>query len=476
MMMMIQETHLRPGVSIRVLNYTLYRNDRQTQNIPSGGTAILIKSSLKYHHIPTPTLGTVEATIVVLTPPGENPLLIASIYIPPTTTPSACIHDLEEIFALEHSSILCGDYNAHHTHWADTPTFQPITAHSAEEIEEQVSTLTNQILTAYGNSSKPIHPNHNYYIDNELRTLFKLRNRARKTYQYSRNPADKTTLNKIQNKIKRKIQAVTQKQWEDKLASLDTVDGSLWSTTKGFKKKRSPISALKGNTGITYTDEEKAETLADSLENQFQLNNISNPTQDNNHIRLVSRFFNNENDFDDSPSNTKPSEIIQIINNFKIKKAPGREGITNKMCKHFTRSVIFQLTNIINNILTVGYFPKIWKTASVIPILKPGKDPTLPDSFRPISLPVLSKITEKIIQKRLCQHLNDNDILIPQQHGFRAGLSTSHQLLRVVEYIKTGFRDQKSTGAVFLDIQKAFDRVWHVGLLYKLIKINTLPT
>ncbi|GFV08496.1 probable RNA-directed DNA polymerase from transposon X-element [Trichonephila clavipes] len=118
----------------------------------------------------------------------------------------------------------------------------------------------------------------------------------------------------------------------------------------------------------------------------------------------------------------------------------------------------------------------VWKTASVIPILKPGKDPTLPDSFRPISLlPVLSKITEKIIQKRLCQHLNDNDILIPQQHGFRAGLSTSHQLLRVVEYIKTGFRDRKSTGAVFLDIQKAFDRVWHVGLLYKLIKINTPP-
>ncbi|GFU16060.1 RNA-directed DNA polymerase from mobile element jockey [Trichonephila clavipes] len=294
-------------------------------------------------------------------------------------------------------------------------------------LRSRVSTLTNQILTAYDNSSKQIHPNNNYYIDNDLRTLFKTRNRARKIYQYSRNPADKTTLNRIQNKIKRKIQAVTQKQWEDKLASLDTVDGSLWSMTKGFKKKRSPISALKGNTGIAYTDEEKAETLANSLESQFQLNNISNPTQDNNHIRLVTRFFNNENNFDDSPSITKPSEIVQIINNFKIKKAPGREGITNKMCKHFNRSVVFQLTNIINNILTVGYFPKMWKTASVIPILKPGKDPTLPDSFRPISLlPVLSKITEKVIQKRLCQHLNDNDILIPQQHGFRAGLSPHH--------------------------------------------------
>ncbi|GFT26313.1 probable RNA-directed DNA polymerase from transposon X-element [Trichonephila clavipes] len=510
--------------------------------------------------------------IVVLTTPGENPLLVASIYIPSTTSPSACIHDLEEIFALEQSSILCGDYNAHHTHWgckdinprgqliknlidntdtdivapdsptrfgynsastidfaltrnlywltdiisspelssdhnpiilnfqtsiqfnfptrnvstnwerfrfhlSNTPTFQPITAQTGEEIEEQASTLTNHILNAYNNASIKIYANNNFYIDNELKALFKLRNKTRKLYQFTRNPTHKTDLNRIQNKIHRKTQAFTQKQWEDKLASLDTVDGSLWNMTKGFKK-RSPIPALNGNTRIAFTDDEKAETLADSLENQFQLNDISNPTQDSTHTRLVSRFLNNENNFDDSPTNTKPSEIINIINNFKIRTAPCREGITTKMCKHFNRSVIFQITNLINNILKVGYFPQLWKKASVIPILKPGKDPTLPDiySFRPISLlPVLSKITEKIIQKRLCLHLNDNDILIPQQHGFRAGLSTSHQLLRVVEYIKSGFQDRKSTGAVFLDIQKAFDRVRHVGLLYKLIKIKTPP-
>ncbi|GFW95130.1 hypothetical protein TNCV_1497691 [Trichonephila clavipes] len=61
-------------------------------------------------------------------------------------------------------------------------------------------------------------------------------------------------------------------------------------------------------------------------------------------------------------------------------------------------------------------------------------------------------------QTRLNDHLQKNDILISQQHGFRANLSTSHQLLRVVEYVKTGFAENKSTGAVFLDIQKAFDR------------------
>ncbi|GFT65806.1 putative RNA-directed DNA polymerase from transposon X-element [Trichonephila clavipes] len=60
-------------------------------------------------------------------------------------------------------------------------------------------------------------------------------------------------------------------------------------------------------------------------------------------------------------------------------------------------------------------------------------------------------------------------------HGFRPRLSTSHQLLRVVEYIKDAIDRNQYTAAVFLDIQKAFDRVWHTGLLYKLIKYKIPP-
>ncbi|GFU89693.1 RNA-directed DNA polymerase from mobile element jockey [Trichonephila clavipes] len=117
-----------------------------------------------------------------------------------------------------------------------------------------------------------------------------------------------------------------------------------------------------------------------------------------------------------------------------------------------------------------------WKHASVIPILKPGKPRSAADSYRPISLlPVLSKLAERLILSRLNNHLTTNKIQISQQHGFRPQLSTSHQLLRVVEYSKSGFKEKKCTGAVFLDIQKAFDRVWHTGLLYKLIKINSPP-
>ncbi|GFY78012.1 RNA-directed DNA polymerase from mobile element jockey, partial [Trichonephila inaurata madagascariensis] len=93
------------------------------------------------------------------------------------------------------------------------------------------------------------------------------------------------------------------------------------------------------------------------------------------------------------------------------------------------------------------------------PILKPGKNPRLAESHRPISLlPVLSKLAEKVILARLNDFLDNNNILIPEQHGFRPRLSTTHQLLRVVEFIKEGNNKGQSTAAVFLDIQKAFDR------------------
>ncbi|GFU20523.1 putative RNA-directed DNA polymerase from transposon BS [Trichonephila clavipes] len=101
-----------------------------------------------------------------------------------------------------------------------------------------------------------------------------------------------------------------------------------------------------------------------------------------------------------------------------------------------------------------------WKTAVVIPILRPDKNSALAESYRPISLlPVLSKLAEKVILARLNDHLERENILIPEQHGFRPRLSTSHQLLRVVEFIKEGNNKDECTAAVFLDIQKAFDRL-----------------
>ncbi|GFV33617.1 RNA-directed DNA polymerase from mobile element jockey [Trichonephila clavipes] len=318
-------------------------------------------------------------------------------------------------------------------------SFRPITAHSREDIEKLTTDITSNILHTYELSSRPVLNKNKTYIDSDLKSLFKQRNKARKIWQYKRDPNDKTILNRLQNKINRKVNALAQKQWEEKLTSLDPEDGSLRNMAKGFRKKRSPISELTGPTGITYKGTQKAETLANLLENQFQLNDIHNTDLDNQHMRLVDRFFINDNNFDDSSTNTKPSELLNYIKKLKS-KSPGRDRIANKLVLNFPIPVIFQITNL-NNILITGLFPQAWKTATVIPILKPGKDPTVATSHRPISiLPVLSKLAERVILNRLTNHLQTNAILIPQQHGFRANLSTSHQLLHVVD-VKTGFAE-----------------------------------
>ncbi|GBN07685.1 putative RNA-directed DNA polymerase from transposon X-element [Araneus ventricosus] len=116
-------------------------------------------------------------------------------------------------------------------------------------------------------------------------------------------------------------------------------------------------------------------------------------------------------------------------------------------------------------------FPNQWKTAIVAPILKPGKNPRDPSSYRPISLlSSLSKKAEAVILKSLTEATEDQ--LIPFQFGFRKNLSTVQQLLRITEVIREGMNKGWDTGAVFLDIGKAFDRVWTDGLVYKLIELR----
>ncbi|GFT35163.1 probable RNA-directed DNA polymerase from transposon X-element [Trichonephila clavipes] len=230
----------------------------------------------------------------------------------------------------------------------------------------------------------------------ELKHLFKERNRARKIWQLTRHPQDKTALNRLQNAIKRKVNLYRQQVWEDHLTSLDTEDCSLWGTAKAFRRKAAPISALNGPTGTALSDTHKTELIAQSLESQFQLHDIQNSHKDEYITNTVDAYFTaNTNNIDQLPP-TFPSETISYIKKIKIRKSPGRDGITNKRLKYIPLITIFKITNIINNMLNLRYFPSAWKTAVLVPILKPGKDPTLAESHRPISLlPILSKLAEK---------------------------------------------------------------------------------
>ena len=113
-------------------------------------------------------------------------------------------------------------------------------------------------------------------------------------------------------------------------------------------------------------------------------------------------------------------------------------------------------------------FPATWKRANVQPVHKKDNR-QVKTNYRPISLlPIFSKIFEKVLFDGLYDFLRSNNLLSDNQSGFRPGDSTINQLLSITHDIFVSFENQSESRAVFLDISKAFDKVWHDGLLYKL--------
>ena len=114
----------------------------------------------------------------------------------------------------------------------------------------------------------------------------------------------------------------------------------------------------------------------------------------------------------------------------------------------------------------------MWKIAQISAIPKPGKDTTLPAVYRPISLPpVISKIFETILVDRLESSISACNVIPNHQFGFRKAHSKIQQVHRVTNKNLSDFDNKKFCIGIFLDIEKAFHKVWHTGLLYKLICI-----
>ena len=163
-------------------------------------------------------------------------------------------------------------------------------------------------------------------------------------------------------------------------------------------------------------------------------------------------------------------EILSLIRNLNPNKATGSDGISGQMLLLCDNSVVLPLKIIFQNILVASTYLVMWKLANVIPIFKKGDKQSI-NNYRPISLlPICGKMFEKIIFNNLFKYLNTNNLITKNQSGFRPCDSTTNQLLYLVNEIHKAFDDPKSleVRAVFLDISKAFDKVWHDGLLYKL--------
>ena len=139
-----------------------------------------------------------------------------------------------------------------------------------------------------------------------------------------------------------------------------------------------------------------------------------------------------------------------------------------RMLKLCGESIYKPLNLIFKSCLETGQFPSDWKKANVVPVFKKG-DKQLLKNYRPISLlPIIGKIFERLLYNQMFEFFIRNDLISQNQSGFKPGDSCINQLLAITHEIYKSFDACLDVRAVFLDISKAFDKVWHQGLLYKL--------
>ena len=173
---------------------------------------------------------------------------------------------------------------------------------------------------------------------------------------------------------------------------------------------------------------------------------------------------------------TNENEVESLLRRINTNKSSGPDGIGNWVLKHCAKSLSFPYSKLFNKSLETGIFPSQWKQANVCSVFKKDNksDKT---NYRPISLlSSSSKILEKIVYKRLYEYLMDNNLLIQQNSGFKRKDSTVNQLLKIVHQIYQDINNGKDTCLVFLDVSKAFDKVWHKGLLFKLRQLGIVGT
>lgn len=574
--LLISETHLTSKSYFNIKGYTLI-NTNHPDDSAHGGSAILIKSNIKFKSLSNIQEKSLQSTLISINY-EHQPLIVGSVYFPPRYNLKQ--DDFQRFFSRLGSRFLIGgDYNSKHPWWGSritnpkgkelykciqnsnysvlstgNPTYWPSDPQKIPDLLDFVvyygisrnhldvlecydlSSDHSPILVTYSSSLCKHNRAHlftkqtdvesyKYWIEKnvnlkiplktgadidtcveyftnllheatflsnkenlntqngnmiklstEIKTLISKKRKLRKIWQRTKYPEDKANWNKATKELTKLMQDLKNKSVSTYLQNLKpncSDDYSLWKATKYIKhpKKRNPPLRDENKTWL-QSDEAKVSGFADFLEKQFQpfLFNRGTPYE-----RDILDFVNSTCQMDMPIKFVKTNEIFEEICNLNSKKAPGYDEITALMLKHLPKKGIILLTYIFNAILRLSHFPSQWKCASIIMIPKPSKPETEISSYRPISLlSTFSKIFERIFIKRMIPLIDEKQIIPEHQFGFRHKHGTPEQCHRIVNYITESLENKKYCSAVFLDIQQAFDRVWHTGLLFKLKSF--LPT
>ena len=341
----------------------------------------------------------------------------------------------------------------------------------SNDIDENVKCISEAIISA-ANESIPnkivtIRPEEHPWITCQIKRLIRKRKRAYKKFKKTSNVFFLEKYKTIRNNIVSRIRNSKKEYFEklDAILSSGTSNMKLfWKTSKqllNIQKTSSAIPTLNLNNELAETDLQKATMLNDYFTTQSTVIDDYRPLPqlpDVGHT-LQSIFITSQ-------------EVKNVLVNLDINKSCGPDLISPRLLKQGSCALAVPLSIVFNRSLYQGYFPQAWKEGNLTPIHK-KEEKSLPTNYRPISLlSSVGKTMERCIHKHLYNYLLEHQILTPFQSGFVQGDSTTYQLLHTYHAFCNAVDSGKEVRAVFCDISKAFDRVWHRGLIHKLSGIG----
>ncbi len=288
-------------------------------------------------------------------------------------------------------------------------------------------------------AKKEAHNKLKFSGDNEVRTRFvELRRTAKRLIKHSKRSTELHVANQSKTNPKEFYSFIRQK-----------------------RVNTSSIGPLIDENGESYNDDEQ---LSNILNNFFA---SVFTTGEPNNIPTVPAIITNKNDVLHTFSITE-SDVSKCIDKLKINKTPGPDTISPRILKEVKSELVKPLTLLFNTSLQSGSLPDDWKLANVTPIFKKGSK-SLPCNYRPISLTsIVCKMLETLIRDKLVNHLEKNKLINNTQHGFRYKRSCLTNLLDFFYDIFNQYDENKAVDIIYLDFQKAFDKVPHKRLLTKL--------
>ena len=276
---------------------------------------------------------------------------------------------------------------------------------------------------------------------------------------------DRVVYTEFRNKLTKEFRQAKTKYFEEQFKR------NANNVKKTWEIINSAIRSKKVYSKISLTDDDNNEITEGEIPNKYidyytniasQLTSNIPPTQHDAASYLQNKIMH---DFTMSP--ISPIEVISVIDDLKDNGNKVNTISTTVLVesKHILAPVICHLINLF---VQQGYFPDKLKVGCITPIFKNG-DRKKVNNYRPVcSLSPLSKIIEKVINNRMVNFLDDNEIFSKTQFGFRKNMGTEAALANYIDHLQTNLNKGDPSISIFLDLSKAFDVMDHKILETKL--------